>query len=175
MKAFKEIESDISILEVLLLKEENEIIVIESQLDTKELDTDGSDDYFQWRINAITAMNKKRTRKNSIKMQLRHWRHIRNKTKTDDQIQLKREGLINQEKNREEKAVKRSAHLFAVMAGAQKEKEKTKRHKASEARDVKIGREFKKIIKALIGEEKYLDAIRLAEVNFNKSACNSGV
>ena len=167
------IESDISYLEDSILKEEYEIILVENQLETKELNADGSDEYFDWRKRAITAINMKRARKNSMKRQLSYWREILKKTKSENNIQLKREGLINQEKIREEKAAKRSAHLFMSMTKVEKEKEKTKRHKASEAKDVKIGREFRKIIKALIGEEKYLDATRLAEINFNNSTVNN--
>lgn len=171
MKAFTELESDISILEVLLLKEENEIIVIESQLDTRELSTDGSDDYFQWRINAITAMNKKRTRKNSIKMQLKHWRHIRSQTKTESQIQLKRDALVSlgkkQERNKHDKELRRNAHILMMQARVDKEKEKTRRHQASENTEVLIAMEFKRVVKAFVGMSKYIELIRLADSNVN--------
>jgi len=85
------IKSDISILKDQLLKENYEIIIVETQLETKELNLDGSDDYFNWRIRAIKAINFKRARINSMKRQLNHWEYLLQQIKTESHIQLKRE------------------------------------------------------------------------------------
>jgi len=164
------IKSDISILKDQLLKENYKIIIVETQLETKELNSDGSNEYFNWRIRAIKAINFKRARINSMKRQLNHWEYLLQQMKTESQIQLKREGIAHSkelfDKKREDNKLKVLRHDKLVKDQLKREEEKTKRHKESEADEILIAREFKKLVKKLIGEPEYIELIQLAQRNY---------
>lgn len=163
------LQLDIRILEDLFLKVENEIIIIENQLETKELDSDGSDSYFEWRKSAITAINRKRMNANSIKRQLNFWKEQLRKLNKRDEIQIKRDHieLIKQNKidKAKEKEKRVNNHLILLQEKNKKDKEKTKRHKISEHRNYKIAREFKAVVKDFVGVDKYLELIEIATEN----------
>jgi len=169
-------KSDICILQDLLLKEDYEIIIIENQLETKELNADGSNEYFEWRKRAISAINFRRAKKNSVKRQLNHWEFLLQSIKTESEIQLKREGIAHSkemlEKGRELKKEKEIARILRhdklVQATLKKEQEKTKRHQESENEDLLILKEFKILVKEFLGMDKYVELIQLAHKNIIK-------
>lgn len=168
------IKSDISILKDQLLKENYKIIIIETQLETKELNADGSNEYFNWRIRAIKAINFKRARINSMKRQLNHWEYLLQQMKTESQIQLKREGIAhskelfdkNTKLKKEASILKILRHDKLIKDQLTREQEKTKRHRESEGGEILIAREFKKLVKKLIGEHEYIELIQLAQMNY---------
>ena len=101
------LESDIVILDDLLLKEQREIIAIENQLEINELTTDGNDNYFEWRAKAITAINMKRAKCNSIKRQSNYWREVLKSKKTKEEVELKKESFLILQSNRKQKAIEK--------------------------------------------------------------------
>lgn len=165
------LESDIIILDDLLLKEQREIIAIENQLEVSELTTDGDDSYFDWRVRAISAINMKRALCNSIKRQSNYWNETLKKIKSKEKAELKKESIKvfqeNIEQGRIDKAHSRIQHEKTLKerekTKLKKEKEKTKRHQASEDYNLKVAGQFKKIIKEMLGDKAYITLIQKAE------------
>lgn len=145
----QKLESDISMIEDLILKLDFEIEVIETQIEKNELTSTGSDDYFDWRRRALVSLSYKRTFKNSAKRQLNYWVRLLN-------------GIARKEK---EKA--REAHVkvleLSLAKSKIKEKEKSERHRISENRKILTANKFKLLIKDMIGADKYIELIREAD------------
>ena len=139
----------------------NDIEAIECQLEVNELNSDGHDEYFLWRNKAITAKTQKYK-----SLRLKHLKATDLKRKVN--VRLIREKNFRREYP-SQPVTKHQAFLNAQKDIAdKKETEKTKRHRISENINLKIFKEFKRIIRSEFGEEKYMELINNArkEVEF---------
>lgn len=163
------IESDIVILDDLLLEIESDIIKIENQLELNELTTDGNDDYFEWRTRAICAINHKRIKCGAIKRQAKFWRDKLKKISSKEKMELDASTSL---KKSLDKIERQKAH-FENQKDARENKLKI--HQAAQEREVLISVQFKKIIKEYVGESKYIELIQKAkEIAIRDDKINKG-
>ena len=180
--------SDIRILDDLILSEGLKITHIEHQIEVKELTTNGDDLYFDWRVSAVTAANHMRARIKSIKRQSDYWKDILLLSTSSDKARIREENIARNETNKnkaaEQKERKRIAHANTQMMQNEcviaKQLAKVEMHKESESRQIRISKSFRKIIKELLGDEKYIELMQQADKDSSdilraKQALNSRV
>ena len=163
MEDIKAIERDIQDLEAMAISEMVDIRGIESQLIKRELETNGEDEYFEWRASALLAITAKRKNYAAITYQATHWkRALKNLRKKKKALTTERE----KEKLRL-KAEGQNLHLKNLEIAKIKNENKIKMRNEALNKDLLVFKEFKKAVKELLGEDEYIKLITAASEAVN--------